>query len=472
MILYKQPKMKYLNIFIITFLFSLSLNAQYKGSVNKARSLLDKAALSTYMSEIKPLLVEAKGEVDQAIKIEKNRSKVNTWIIRGDVYAAIAKGLPELDSMAIEKSLESYNKVGTEIKTKDINAIQNANAGRQNLSTFFINDAITALQGTNDPNYERAYNSFMLSLRVNPSDTLGLLYGGFVAEQLKKYEEALSYYSKLIDMNTLNSKNSNTIFQNSINIYYQNCELFSECEDFNKSLSLITKAKNLFPENNYYPSVEINIAMRLNKVDEARTKIDQQLQSDPDNANLHFNRAVLYYNLGLALTDRNDFSEAEKLDTLDNVFGTAIESYKESLQLDPSNERALLYMLDAFKAHAKPYFDAERNLDFLALKGKYESESNRLKNEGNSRISEGSAYAISYMEMKGDEITNDDIATIYPIFSITEDHENLINLLSISILRDNTNIEYLEVLRRSYIQLKDYENAENIYQMILELENN
>ena len=156
MISYKQPKMKYLNIFIITFLFSLSLNAQYKGSVNKARSLLDKAALSTYMSEIKPLLVEAKGEVDQAIKIEKNRSKVNTWIIRGDVYAAIAKGLPELDSMAIEKSLESYNKVGTEIKTKDINAIQNANEGRQNLSTFFINDAITALQGTNDPNNENS----------------------------------------------------------------------------------------------------------------------------------------------------------------------------------------------------------------------------------------------------------------------------------------------------------------------------
>ena len=33
----------------------------------------------------------------------------------------------------------------------------------------------------------------------------------------------------------LMKKNSNTIFQNSINIYYQNCELFSECEDFNKS---------------------------------------------------------------------------------------------------------------------------------------------------------------------------------------------------------------------------------------------
>ena len=94
-------------------------------------------------------------------------------------------------------------------------------------------------------------------------------------------------------------------------------------------------------------------------------------------------------------------------------------------------------MLDAFKAHAKPYFDAERNLDFLALKGKYESESNRLKNEGNSRISEGSAYAISYMEMKGDEITNDDIATIYPIFSILEDYDKLIDILSLVLIISN-----------------------------------
>ena len=82
-------------------------------------------------------------------------------------------------------------------------------------------------------------------------------------------------------------------------------------------------------------------------------------------------------------------------------------------------------------------------------------------------------YSIpSFEENSEDEITDNDIATIYPIFSIMDDHENLINLLTISISRDNKNMEYLEVLRRSYIQLKDYENAENIYQMILELENN
>ena len=63
----------------------------------------------------------------------------------------------------------------------------------QNLSSFFINQAITSLQGSNEPNYEGAYKAFKLSLRVNPEDTLGLLYGGFVAEQLNKYEEAFNY---------------------------------------------------------------------------------------------------------------------------------------------------------------------------------------------------------------------------------------------------------------------------------------
>ncbi len=54
------------------------------------------------------------------------------------------------------------------------------------------------------------------------------------------------------------------------------------------------------------------------------------------------------------------------------------------------------------------------------LKNKYQSESDRLKNEGNIRIEEAIGYAKDYMDMKGDLISNEDIATIYPIFSILE----------------------------------------------------
>ena len=462
-----------MNKYILTILFCfsvLSAFSQYKGSVNKARSYLTKLELTTDQSEINNFLKDAKGEVDAAIKIEKNIQKADIWLTRGDVYAEIAKLYPELDNDAIDKALESYNKIGFEIETKNVSTISNANVGKQNLSTFFINQAITSLQGSNEPNYEQAYTSFSNSLKVNPNDTLGLLYGGFVAEQLSMFTEALDFYDKLMKMKALNDKNTNTIYQNSVNIYYSNCEEFDECGSFDNSIRLINEAKELFPENNYYPSVEINIAMRLNKVEEARGKIDNQLSMDPENANLHFNRAVLYYNLGLALTENNEFNESQKLDTLDKVFKTAIESYKSTLQFDPSNERALLYMLDAYKANAKPYYDLERNLDFLALKNKYQAESDRLKNEGNSRISEGQVYAIDYLNLKGEDISNEDIATIYPIFSIMEDYENLIKVLSVSVNRDNTNAEYLEVLRNAYMKIKNYEKAEDIYQMILKLQ--
>ena len=462
--------MKKILLPILLILIVFNGYSQYKGNPGKAKSSLDKVELKTDIGEIRELLTIAKGEIDAAIENPKQNQKANTWLIRGDVYAAIAKGFLDLDAEAIEKSIEAYDKIGTEVTTKDINIIKNTNAGRQNLSSFFINKAIIALQGSNNPNYEEAFDAFNLSLRVNPEDTLGLLYGGFVSEQLQKYDVALSFYDKLMKRNVLNSKNSNTIYQNSINILYQNCALFEECDSFERATTLINKAKSLFPENNYYPSVEINIAMRLDKVDEARQKIDERLSTDPENPSLHFNRAVLYYNLGLALTDRNDFTEKEKLDTLDVVFKTSIESYKTTLQLEPTNDRALLYLLDAYKANAKPYYDLERNLDFLALKNKYQSESDRLKNEGNIRISDAKDYAISYIEMKGEEISNEDIATIYPIFSILNDYDNLINILNISISRDNTNLEYLEVLRSAYMGKKDYENAERIYQMIINFE--
>ena len=462
--------MKKILLPILLILFVFDGFSQYKGNPNKAKSTLDKLELKTDIDEIRELLTLAKGEVDAAIDNVKQNGKANTWLIRGDVYAEIAKTLPELDSEAIEKSLEAYDKIGSEITTKDVNIIKNVNIGRQNLSTHFINKAIVALQGSGEPNYESAYEAFNLSLKVNPNDTLGLLYGGFVSEQLNKFDEALNFYKKLMGMNVLNTKNSNTIYQNSVNILYQNCDQFDECDSFKRASELINKAKTLFPENNYYPSVEINIAMRLDRVDEARMKIDDRLSQDPNNPNLHFNRAVLYYNLGLAITENANLGQNEKLDTLDIVFKTSIESYKTTLQLDPSNNRALLYLLDAYKANAKPYYDLERNLDFLALKNKYQAESDRLKNEGNVRISDAKDYAISYIELKGDDISDEDIATIYPIFSILNDNDNLINILNISISRDNTNLEYLEVLRSAYMGKKDYENAERIYQMILEIQ--
>ena len=454
-----------LPFFIINNAFS-----QYKGNVNKAESYLNKSELKTDIGEKRSLLIDAKGEIDLAMTIEKNNIKARSWYVQANIYSAIARQFLDIDPDAIEKATESYKSIGDKIKTNDVTLIQNANVGLQNLSSHFVNQAIFALQGSGEPNYEVAYEEFVNSLKIYPQDTLGLLYGGYVAEQLYKYDVALDFYAQLIKMNILSKKNTNTIYQNSINILFNHCNLFDECDSFEKSIKLISEGKNIFPENNYYPSIEINIAMRLNKVDDARNKIDNQLKADPTNASLHFNRAVLYYNLGLALGENQEFSDKEKLDTLDVVYEISINAYQKSLEFDENNEKAIIYMIDAYKAYAKPYYDQERNLDFIALKGKYQSESNRLKKEGNDRLSGALVYAKAYMNLKGDEISDEDIGSIYPVFSIIEDYESLISIIKISINRDKTNIEHLEVLRNAYIKIKDYVNAEKIYQLILELE--
>ena len=454
-----------LPFFIINSAFS-----QYKGNVNKAESYLNKSELKTDIGEKRSLLIDAKGEIDLAMTIEKNNIKARSWYVQANIYSAIARQFLDIDPDAIEKATESYKSIGDKIKTNDVTLIQNANVGLQNLSSHFVNQAIFALQGSGEPNYEVAYEEFVNSLKIYPQDTLGLLYGGYVAEQLYKYDVALDFYAQLIKMDILSKKNTNTIYQNSINILFNHCNLFDECNSFEKSIKLISEGKNIFPENNYYPSIEINIAMRLNKVDDARNKIDNQLKADPTNASLHFNRAVLYYNLGLALGENQEFSDKEKLDTLDVVYEISINAYQKSLEFDENNEKAIIYMIDAYKAYAKPYYDQERNLDFIALKGKYQSESNRLKKEGNDRLSGALVYAKAYMNLKGDEISDEDIGSIYPVFSIIEDYESLISIIKISINRDKTNIEHLEVLRNAYIKIKDYVNAEKIYQLILELE--
>jgi hypothetical protein len=455
---------------LLPFISVNNVYSQYKGNVNKAEVYLNKSELKTDIGEKRSLLIDAKGEIDLAMTIEKNNIKARSWYVQGNVYSAIAKQFLDIDPNAIVKAAESFKSIGDKIKTNDVTLIQNANVGLQNLSSHFVNQAIVALQGSGEPNYEVAYEEFVNSLKIYPKDTLGLLYGGYVAEQLNKYDVALGFYTQLIEMNILTKKNTNTIYQNSINILFNHCDLFDECESFAKSIKLITEGKNIFPENNYYPSIEINIAMRLNKVDDARIKIDDQLKEDPTNSSLHFNRAVLYYNLGLGLGENQEFSDQEKLDTLDIVYRISIEAYQKSLEFDENNDKAIIYMIDAYKAYAKPYYDKERNLDFIALKGKYQSESNRLKKEGNNRLSGAVIYAKAYMNLKENEISDEDIGSIYPVFSIIEDYESLISILKISISRDKTNIEHLEVLRNAYIKIKDYVNAEKIYQLILELE--
>ena len=112
---------------LLLFISVFNAYSQYKGNSNKARSYLGKVELTTDLSEKEALLTDAKGEVDAAIQIEKNRSKADTWVVRGNVYAEIAKIFPQLDNDAIDMNrlhklieAKSILKPGLKIKIFDL----------------------------------------------------------------------------------------------------------------------------------------------------------------------------------------------------------------------------------------------------------------------------------------------------------------------------------------------------------------
>ena len=133
-------------IFNIIFVFNLAILAQilipffvindaysqYKGSVNKAETYLNKSELKTDIGEKRSLLIDAKGEIDLAMTIEKNNIKARSWYIQGNIYSAIARQFLDIDPDAIEKATESFKAIGDKIKSNDITLIQNSNVALQN----------------------------------------------------------------------------------------------------------------------------------------------------------------------------------------------------------------------------------------------------------------------------------------------------------------------------------------------------
>ena len=115
---------------LIPFLVINDAYSQYKGSINKAETYLNKSELKTDIEEKRSLLIDAKGEIDLAMTIQKNNIKARSWYIQGNIYSAIAKQFLDIDPDAIEKAAESFNKIiDGEIKTNNIEILQNSMTG-------------------------------------------------------------------------------------------------------------------------------------------------------------------------------------------------------------------------------------------------------------------------------------------------------------------------------------------------------
>jgi len=358
---------------VIAMMFIGTATFAQKGSVTKADFYYNKGDYAS-----------AKAEIDMAITIEKNIGKSKTWFARGKIYQGIATSedtmIQALDNEAIQKSVEAYNKVlGMEKETAP-NAIF-ANANIEAIWGSYLNKGG---EYYGEDKFSDALASFEKALLVKEGDSLTLLYAGVSAQQTDQVDKTLDYYYQMVANGDGNSDVYSTL------IYLERYKK----KDNEKALIIVSKAKEAFPDEKKYIEEEISLLLKMDKIDEAKAKLEKEIAADPDNVYLHLNLGVLYDNIGGAMASEDKNDEAKE------YFNKAKESYLNAVKVDPDNYIGN-YNIGAIHINlAKEYYDEVRDMDLKA----YDKFGAAKEAKAEAILKDG----LSYME-KATTVNPDDI---------------------------------------------------------------
>lgn len=322
-------------VLALTLLMSVASFAQ-KGSVTKADAYL-----------IKNDYANAKAEIDVAITIEKNAVKSKTWFVRGKIYQAIATSTEDavtaLDAEALDKAIIAYNKVLEMDKETSPNHLI-ATTNLDGMWGNYINSGGTEY---GEGNFESALISFENALKVKPADSVTLLYAGVAAQQAEITDKTLTYYYQMLENEDASTDVLSTL------IYLER----SEKKNNEKALELVRKAKELYPTETKFGQEEISLLLAMEKVEEAKVKLEVAISEEPDNANLHLNLGVLYDNLGSVKMEEGKKEEARE------SYSKAKESYLNAVRIDPDNYVGNFNTGVIYVNLAKEYYDEVRDMD-------------------------------------------------------------------------------------------------------------
>ena len=327
-------------ILIVGLMMISAITFGQKKEIKKAQ----KSIKAGNFSEAVTVLKQAEGLISNADK----DLKIQFYIAKGE---ALLGDSGNDDFEKLIESAESFEKA-INLNPKGKNAVDAQN-GTQNIRVKLVNSAITDQKAKN---YKRASKKLYTSYMVSKKDTSDLYFAAGNAVNAKEYENALTYYKKLLDLGYTGISKEYI----ATDIVSGDVVVFASEDDRNTKLltKLYTNPKERMSESNkgeILRNVTL-IYISQGKNDEAKAMMSEARKENPDDVSLMRAEADMAYNFGdmntykrimeeIISTDPNNAELYYNLGVSSYKNGekeAAMNYYKKALELKPDYTSALI----------------------------------------------------------------------------------------------------------------------------------
>ncbi|MEP2669589.1 MAG: tetratricopeptide repeat protein [Cyclobacteriaceae bacterium] len=294
--------MKKLLLFIFIIPFVVAAQKPVKPSMPKAEKALRAGDFET-----------AKAIIDATVTSEKYADNAKAWYLKGLIYAGIdttsneaAKSLiadPFPDAKAAFEKAYSLDKDkgsfingpnGFPLLTDQVNAY---------MAQKYFDKGLKAYQDSKD--YEEALKQVERTLYFVPKDTSILLNAGlFFAPSADEYQMSIDYLQRYIDEGGTSADAYTMIFS-----AYRD-----QIKDDEKALAAVKAGMKAFPDNKEFPKYELDMFIRMGKLQEAKAAMERQAANDPTDHETRYFLGVINQQLGNNEEARKWYDESIKLD--------------------------------------------------------------------------------------------------------------------------------------------------------------
>lgn len=274
-------------------------------------------------------IADAKAVIDVSMTDPKLSLDPKTWFYAGLIYASIdTASNPEIHNLApdaFEKAV-NYFKKADELKGGKSELFYTSTSGfpvpksmaLEQLAGYYLNKGAAAYQ---EDDYKAAVKDFEKVQQLKPDDTTSYFYAGIAANTDENYQQARSFMESYL-------KNGGSM----VEAYYVIINAYAVANQKDKAVDVCRQAKAKYPKNLELPKLEIQYLLELNRLDEARTGLEEAIKTEPNNYLLHYFLAYTYF-------------QAQN-------YQSAMASARRALELDPKSFEAQLLLAKCYFVEA------------------------------------------------------------------------------------------------------------------------